>query len=113
MTAKHFAAIPHVLMTLKNDNVGFIDRLLEERSLKRRVAMTVDQFTVIPHIVSQSDYIAVCPHSMMNAMSVKRDIVTYDIPFITPSWAVDMIFSKSSITNPLVNWAKKIAHTLL
>jgi DNA-binding transcriptional LysR family regulator len=113
MTMRFFSEIPHVLMTLKNDNAGFIDNYLIKQGLSRRVAITVDQFTVIPQIISTTDYISVCPESLITTMHIGDKCSIYDIPFSTPTWNVDMISSKNSETNPLINWIKQTAHTMM
>lgn len=61
LTLKRYLEAKHLLVTLTGESTGLIDPLLQERGLKRRIALTVNQFAVAPRIVAQSDLIAVLP----------------------------------------------------
>lgn len=57
ITLEEFVAAKHLLITLTGEATGFVDRMLSERGLSRRVAMTVNQFLVAPLVIQNSDMI--------------------------------------------------------
>ncbi len=61
LTLERYMQVKHLLVTLTGESTGLIDPLLQERGLKRRIAITVNQFAVAPRIIAQSDLIAVLP----------------------------------------------------
>lgn len=61
LTLERYMQAKHLLVTLTGESTGLIDPLLQEQGLKRRIALTVNQFAVAPRIVAQSDLIAVLP----------------------------------------------------
>jgi len=61
LTLERYMQAKHLLVTLSGESTGLIDPLLQEKGLKRRIALTVNQFAVAPRIIAQSDLIAVLP----------------------------------------------------
>lgn len=61
LTLERYIQAKHLLVTLTGESTGLIDPLLQQQGLKRRIALTVNQFAVAPRIIAQSDLIAVLP----------------------------------------------------
>ena len=57
LSIKEFAESKHLMVATTGKAFGFVDYLLEAKGLKRRVAMTVNQFLVAPAIIRQSNMI--------------------------------------------------------
>mgnify|MGYP003319015955 CR=1 FL=1 len=57
LTTKEFADAKHLMVATTGKAFGFVDYLLEAKGLKRRVAMTVNQFLVAPSIIRRSNMI--------------------------------------------------------
>lgn len=72
LTLESFAAADHVMMSLSGDTTGPVDELLQARGLSRRVAMTVNHFSLIPRLLKESDLISTVPFEAV-AESVYRD----------------------------------------
>ena len=104
MSIRQFAAIPHALVTLRDDASGLVDELLQEHGLQRRVGITVDQFSVVPHIVSSTDYLAMCPKSIATTLLKDGQCRAYEPPISLPSWPVQVVTSRRSFNDPLINW---------
>ena len=104
MSIRQFAAIPHALVTLRDDATGLVDELLAQRGLRRRVGITVDQFSIIPSIVASTDYLAMCPKSIARHLIKDGLCKSYDPPLSLPSWPVQIVTSRRSYSDPLVSW---------
>ena len=57
LSIKEFSQSKHLMVATTGKAFGFVDYLLEAKGMKRRVAMTVNQFLVAPSIIRQSDMI--------------------------------------------------------
>lgn len=106
MNLRRFADIPHILMSLNKDRKGFIDNLLAEKGLKRRVAITVDQFSVLPKIVEATDYLAICPQSVAETMCMGTKCQIYPLPFDAGKWQVSLVWL-SGIPDQITGWTKE------
>ncbi|PZD70481.1 Nodulation protein D 2 [Acaryochloris thomasi RCC1774] len=58
LTLDQFVRADHLLITLTGEATGFIDRILREKGLQRRIMLTVNQFSLAPAILANSDLIA-------------------------------------------------------
>lgn len=70
LTLKRYVQAKHLLVTLTGEPTGFIDLILLEQGLKRRIMLTVNQFAVAPQLVAGSDLLAVLPTRIVKMSSV-------------------------------------------
>jgi DNA-binding transcriptional LysR family regulator len=106
MTIEAFTEIPHVLMTLNNDMTGIVDSLLAREGLKRRVALSIDQFTVLPYIVANTDYLAVCPASLSKSLVNSSNCDIFELPLEQDKWEVLMVWSNLKGSEPANSWVR-------
>jgi LysR substrate binding domain len=58
LTLHSFAAAKHLAVRPAGEATNLIDHLLESRGLERRMALTVNQFLVVPAIIGNTDLVA-------------------------------------------------------
>jgi DNA-binding transcriptional LysR family regulator len=58
LTLDQFVRADHLLITLTGESTGFVDRLLREKGLQRRIVLTINQFALAPEVLANSDLIA-------------------------------------------------------
>jgi DNA-binding transcriptional LysR family regulator len=61
MTVTEFANAQHLLVSLSGDIVGVTDEVLAHQGLSRRIAMSVNQFSMVTPLLANSDLICVAP----------------------------------------------------
>lgn len=61
LTLDEFADAEHLLVSLSGDTTGYTDQVLAQHGRERRVAMSVNHFSVLPSLIENSDLIAVVP----------------------------------------------------
>ena len=84
---------------------GFVDYLLEAKGLKRRVAMTVNQFLVAPAIIKQSNMVLTV--SKRVAEKFKFDNVKiFPLPLLANPLRLKLIWHKRSDINPGNKWIR-------
>lgn len=65
LTLKRFAQMDHVLVTPEGAKVGFVDRLLAESGLSRKIAYRTDAFLLALPIIRHTDCIITAPESLL------------------------------------------------
>lgn len=61
LTLDEFANADHLFVSLSGDVVGVTDEVLAQKGLSRRIAMSVNQFSMVTPLLANSDLICVVP----------------------------------------------------
>ena len=81
-----FAQADHLLVSLSGDITGYTDQVLAQHGLSRRIAMTVNHFSIVPEILKSSDLIAVVPSTTVECEIFNRELIAITPPLeITPA----------------------------
>ncbi|MGP1256530.1 MAG: LysR family transcriptional regulator [Kiloniellales bacterium] len=105
LSPRRFAELPQVLMTLRADERGAVDAALQKLGLRRRVALTVGQFIVIPDIVGRTDYIAAIPRSVAEALAERAGCSLHPMPIAMEPWTISLVWSQATQSNPAKSFA--------
>jgi DNA-binding transcriptional LysR family regulator len=108
LTLEAFAATPQLLISRTGDTSGFVDEILAEVGLKRRVAFTVPSFLLAPIVLSQTDYIAVLPRRMVEMFQKMVELVAYEPPFPQRKFPLGMLWHKRLNKDPGLQWLRQI-----
>ncbi|WP_339677876.1 LysR family transcriptional regulator [uncultured Zhongshania sp.] len=86
ITMDDFLAAKHLLVSQSGDPRGNVDQALQRLEKRRRVAMTVNHFSAVPKLLSNSDLIAVVPQMVAGGPQFSSDLWITDPPLdIEPS----------------------------
>ena len=99
-------SVPHVLVTLAADDRGVVDEVLARRGLRRRVAVTVSDFHLVPRIVESTDMIGHLPRRIAAELTRGFDLVALLPPITLPAWNVDVFWGGMSDTEPGAKWLR-------
>jgi DNA-binding transcriptional LysR family regulator len=64
LTLDRFLELRHILISLSEDTVGPVDKALDERGLRRNIAVSVPYFHIALALVAASDLIATIPERL-------------------------------------------------
>jgi DNA-binding transcriptional LysR family regulator len=92
LSLETFASAGHVVISLTGEPTGFIDRLLQERGLTRRVVLTVNQFSLAPVVVSQSDLLATLTYRAVRRSGLEEALHLVRIPLNVPPNQVKLLW---------------------
>ncbi len=106
LTIKEFAGAKHLMVTTTRKALGFIDYLLDLKGLKRRVAMTVNQFLVAPSIIRKSNMILTCSKRVAERFKLEK-VKILPIPLITETLKLKIIWHKRADSNPGNKWIRE------
>jgi DNA-binding transcriptional LysR family regulator len=102
-----FCRLEHVLMSPGGDDpfVGRVDKILDERGMKRTVAVSVASFIELGEIVRSTDLIAVGPQSLFQGRS--NSLQTCAPPLEIPPLPLAALWHPRSDQSPLHQWLRR------
>ena len=101
-----YVGLPHVLVTYAADDRGIVDEVLARDGLRRRVALTVSDFHLVPRIVEQTDMIGHLPRRIAAELVRGFDLVVLAPPITLPAWNVEAFWSGISDAEPAAKWMR-------
>jgi len=104
LTLDAYIAIPHVLVTLAADDRGVVDEVLARHNLRRRVAVTVSDFHLVPRIVERTDMIGHLPRRIAGELTRGFNLTVLPPPVPLPPWNVDALWGGVSDAEPGAKW---------
>lgn len=76
-----FLAHPHMRVAMSPTDMRFVDNVLLERGLQRRVVLTVPHWLLVPPTLAGSDLLAVVSRKLANLFAGDRRIAIRALPF--------------------------------
>ena len=108
ITLDEFASAEHLLITLTGEATGFVDRLLKKRGLKRRVAMTANQFLVAPLIIQNSDMIMTLALRTAERFAEVNELHIVPVPLEPDPVDLTLLWHKELIRHPAHEWMRQL-----
>ena len=103
-TIDRFLALQHLLVSHTGDAFGFIDRLLAEQGLSRRIALTVPNFMFGLSVLADTDMISAYPRRFV-AMHAKRfGVMAIDAPVPLGDFRINTIVPKVAMMDAGLAW---------
>jgi DNA-binding transcriptional LysR family regulator len=107
LTIENFAQAQHLLVSLSGDTVGVTDEYLASQGLSRRIAMTVNQFSMMPDLLINSDLIAVAPLGPVACHIHKGELVSVPYPFEIPGGSASLFWHTRQDKDQGLIWLRK------
>ena len=106
LTLKRYVKATHVLVTLTGEATGFIDEQLREMGLQRRIALTVNQFTLVPELIAGSSLISAMPLRMVQRSHVRTDLHVAELPIPVAPAFLQMMWHERKQMDPAHEWLR-------
>ena len=106
LSLEAYVALPHVLVTLAADDRGVVDEVLGRLGRRRRVAVTVSDFHLVPRIVERTDMIGHLPQRIAGELTRGFDLVVLPPPIPLGAWHVDVFWGGVSDAEPAAKWIR-------
>ena len=102
-----YATLPHLLITITDDrSPTWIDRVLTERGLKRRIAMRTRYFMSAPLLVAESDLLLTCPRRLANYFCRLADFQIFEPPLPCPKYFEQIAWHSRFDSDPASLWLR-------
>jgi DNA-binding transcriptional LysR family regulator len=108
LTLERYIQAKHLLVSLTGESTGLIEPILEKYGLKRRIAVTVNQFAVAPRLIANSDLIGVLPKRIVEISGLGDQLYLTPLPAeinIAPS-DIQMIWHERNHQNSAQVWLR-------
>ena len=96
----------HLLISLSGEPTGFVDLLLESQGLQRRVAMTVNQFSIVPRILRQSNLIVTVVRRAITLSPYASELMTKPVPLAIQPSALSLLWHKRLSHHSANEWMR-------
>lgn len=102
LTLEQLTAVPHV----QYESHGFVMpyRVMEGMQLRWPIAITVDDFLLIPHLIRGSDRVAIVQERLAREWEAMCGIRIYPLPLDVADYTVDVIWNPRRYYDPLKPW---------
>ncbi|MBX9865069.1 MAG: LysR family transcriptional regulator [Hyphomicrobium sp.] len=104
LSLKRFCETGHLLVSMTGDAHGFVDASLAERGLKRRIELTVPNFSMALAIIAECDLIAALPKKLVAAHAARFGIVAVKSPLPARRDKIRSVASNAALRDGGVAW---------
>jgi DNA-binding transcriptional LysR family regulator len=108
LTEEKFLEAEHLLVSLSGDPVGIADAALERAEKRRRVAMTLNNFSGAPSLLLASSLIAVLPAGVVLTHPLKDLIYSCDVPLAIAPFDCQMAWHKRYDRDSAHRWMRAL-----
>lgn len=110
LTLTLFLKYPHLLITHVGDLKGTVDRLLDERGLKRQVAMSLPYHLAAPAIIADTDMIATVSERVVR-LCEWPGVRAFPVPIEFPRFHETMLWHRRNDHDPAHVWLRSLVLT--
>lgn len=105
LTLERYVALNHLLVSPKGDPVGKVDHLLARHGLRRRVAVTVPSFLVVPFVLPGTRLVATLAARAVSGIAGQR-LKVVEPPLEMTGFEVHMVWDRSRDRDPALIWLR-------
>ncbi|TCU12624.1 LysR family transcriptional regulator [Rhizobium sullae] len=107
LTLELFLKYPHLLVTHVGDLKGYIDRMLDDRGLKRTVAMSLPYALAVPAIISRTDMICTLSSGVLD-LADWPDVRSFPVPLEYSGYTETMLWHRRNDSDPGQAWLRRL-----
>jgi DNA-binding transcriptional LysR family regulator len=104
LSLEKYAGANHMLVSLSGDIFGPVDKALRQNGYKRRVAITVNNFSSVIPLILQSRLIATIPTSAIYKYAIGEALKITRPPIEVKGNPISMLWHKRQNNDPGLNW---------
>lgn len=108
LTRAVFVKASHVMVSIAGAGPGFVDRVLAEHGLTRRVALRVPSFVSALAIVARTDLVLTAPTALARVSRPSTGVVQVPAPLRLPSHGVDLVWHERFTEDPAHRWFREL-----
>jgi DNA-binding transcriptional LysR family regulator len=103
-SVKAYCAARHVLASVRGDSHGFIDDVLAQKGLSRRVALVVSNFMLALSSLAETDLITALPRGLAKAHAARFGVAYVEAPFTLRSYELRAIALQAAMSDAGLCW---------
>lgn len=94
----------HLVVSQTGDPHGFVDAVLTEHGLSRRVALTAPNFAMAAALVAETNLVTALPRRFAALLAGRFELAIAEIPLVLPRFAIRAIASRAAMADAGVGW---------
>jgi DNA-binding transcriptional LysR family regulator len=102
-TLENYCLAHHVLSS-SGDNFGYLDQVLADQGLSRRVALTVPNFLTALAVIAETDLLVAVPERFARHHGPRFNIVSMPAPMPLRPTQICAVVSKAAMADAGLNW---------
>lgn len=106
LSLEQYAALSHVQVAPRGRPGGQLDRMLEERGVKRRVARAVPYFLAALLLVSETDYVLTISERIARALGERMGLRVLPLPVPMEPYTLSLIWHPRTDGDPAQAWMR-------
>ena len=99
-----YLAQNHIVVSQAGDETGFVDRVLAEQHLSRRVAVTAPNFMFALAMLAETNLIAALPRRFVAVHGSRFNIVVTESPIELPRFSINMVMPRVAMEDAGLAW---------
>jgi DNA-binding transcriptional LysR family regulator len=103
-TLENYCAMQHLVVSHAGDPHGFVDHVLAQHGLARRVALTVPNFMFALAVLAQTDLLSAMPRRFVAMHGVPFGIVTVEAPAALEYFKMNLVVPKVAMMDAGLAW---------
>ncbi|MEZ2131317.1 MULTISPECIES: LysR family transcriptional regulator [unclassified Sinorhizobium] len=103
-----YLSLRHLQVSTRGDSHGYVDFVLAERGLKRKVAVTVGHFLMAPLLVDSSDLLATEPRRLFMPLANRLPLRLCPPPIEIPPFRVVQAWHSRHDSDPGHQWLRRV-----
>ncbi|WP_252736045.1 LysR family transcriptional regulator [Aestuariibacter sp. A3R04] len=107
LTLEDFVKADHLLVSITGDINGPTDQVLNNLGLRRRIAMTVNDFYNVPPLLEQSDLICVAPSLVVEDDIFSGRLAVFETPVEIQPTPLAILWHKRQDIDQGLQWLRK------
>ena len=107
LTLLAFASVPHLEITSSGEDIDFVDAVLVQQNLSRRIALRAPLLATSAALL-QSDMVAVISRRAANEFARLAPLVVLPLPFPSPHLTTAMLWSRRVAGVPSHRWLRDL-----
>ena len=108
LTLARFLDASHVLVSAEGSPHEIVEQTLRARGLRRRIALRVPHFMVIPMILARTDYMVIVPKGFVQAMTPLGRFKSLRLPVDIPQLDVKVHWHERFDQDPGIAWLRDV-----
>lgn len=108
VSMRSFLAARHLLVSRSGETQDHVDRALQRDGLQRRVAVTVNHFSIVPRLLINSDLIAVVPQRVAESTPFRAELWATKPPVSLEATPIYLIWHARLDRDPGLIWLRQL-----
>jgi DNA-binding transcriptional LysR family regulator len=107
LSLEAYASLSHALVSPGGEGPGFVDELLAQQGLRRRIALRVPQFSSALAIIERSDLVLTAPSALARLLGARSKVVAFRSPLRLPEHSLQMLWHERFSNDPGHAWLRE------